>query len=289
MATITQLRNEVRSTIAESTPDEANTLARDLICDTLDLTLTELLLNADKEVDNHKADEIRAMAQRLKEHEPLQYVTGKAYFGGRLFNVTPATLIPRPETEQLTQLICYTARESAQPTILDIGTGSGCIAITLKCELPNASVSAIDISDEALHQAIKNADKHKANVSFDKCDILSSVPKDGPYDIVVSNPPYICEKERADMEDNVLRHEPHTALFVPDDDPLLFYRRIATVCQKENLLKEGGELYFEINEAYGAETIAMLHSLGYTDCEIHKDIYDKNRMVRAVKSTTFPF
>lgn len=283
MTTIAQLNTELRTLLTPSHAEEAATLARNLIIDTLDMTLTEYLMQSDKAIDPHTADDLRKKAMRLANNEPLQYVTGKAYFASRTFEVNPHTLIPRPETEQLTDLICNDNKDSQAPQkILDIGTGSGCIAITLSLEMPLSKVHAIDISHGALQTASTNAQRHQANVTFAQCDILHQVPEGTPYDIVVSNPPYVCHSEKAEMSANVLNYEPHTALFVPDDDPLLFYRRIATLCSQDGLLKEGGTLYFEINEAYAQQTVEMLQALHFTQCSIHHDIYGKPRMVRAL-------
>lgn len=283
MTTIAQLRNEIKATIAETLTEETSTLARDLICDTLDISLTQLLMHSDDTLSDETVQEIRHKALRIRDNEPLQYVTGKAYFGGRVFKVNTSTLIPRPETEQLTSLICQATPSDTPQRILDIGTGSGCIAITLKCNMPHSTLHAIDISEKALQQASANALRHKADITFERCDILNDTPSAENFDIVVSNPPYICESERTSMADNVLLHEPHTALFVPDNDPLLFYRRIATLCLEENLLRKEGTLYFEINEAYGTQTKLLLENLGYAECQILHDIYGKERIVIAKK------
>jgi len=227
---------------------------------------------------------------RLEGGEPIQYVLGRACFCGRSFAVAPGVLIPRPETEELCRLIIDT-HPSESLNILDIGTGSGCIAITLALEMPDAEVEAVDISPEALAIAGANAARLGAKVSFHQYDILSEdspplgrgrgwgAPSTPKYDIIVSNPPYICERERADMERNVLDYEPHTALFVPDDDPLLFYR---TIGQKAlTMLVPGGILCFEINPLYCDQLIELLRSQGYCEVETVSDSFGKRRFVTA--------
>ena len=231
--------------------------------------------------------------KRLSQKEPVQYVLGQTDFCGRTFSVAPGVLVPRPETEELTEWIIRDEKASgfSSPDILDIGTGSGCIAITLSQELPQAQVSAIDISTQALAIARKNAERLGAAVDFRCQDILDSPSKeqDSPlWDIIVSNPPYVCEHEREDMEENgmsslvvcrdLLRYEPSQALFVPDHDPLLFYRAIGEYAVKT--LKEGGRLYAEINRAYGRETTRLFQSLGLRDVTLKKDFYDNERMIR---------
>ena len=230
--------------------------------------------------------DLENIVKRLSQKEPVQYVLGQTDFCGRTFSVAPGVLVPRPETEELTEWIIRDEKASgfSSPDILDIGTGSGCIVITLSQELPQAQVSAIDISPQALAIARKNAERLGAAVDFRCQDILDSPSKeqDSPlWDIIVSNPPYICEHEREDMEENVLRYEPSQALFVPDHDPLLFYRAIGEYAVKT--LKEGGRLYVEINRAYGRETTRLFQSLGLRDVTLKKDFYDNERMIRCRK------
>lgn len=236
-------------------------------------------------------DQLFQMARRIAEGEPVQYVIGETEFCGLTFHVEPGVLIPRPETEELVQLVVNDyAGNQASVRLLDIGTGSGCIAVSLAHLLPGAKVEAWDISDDALMIAKGNAELNEVEVVFNKVDVLSfNAPnfqgstsiEDAQFDIIVSNPPYICNKEKADMEENVLAHEPHLALFVPDDDPLLFYRTIARLGL--TALNSGGSLYFEINREYGQETIAMLCELGYVKVELHKDQYGNDRMIHAIK------
>lgn len=232
------------------------------------------------------------MCNRLLLHEPVQYVLGQAEFCGRTFHVAPGVLIPRPETEELCQWIITEIRderiEVRDFSILDIGTGSGCIAVTLAAELPQAEVTAWDISAEALHVARENACSNDVQVTFLQVDVLTlqpspstadHTPLTSQWDLIVSNPPYICNKERATMEANVLEHEPHTALFVPDDDPLLFYRTIAQYGQEA--LKPGGWLYFEINPLYATSLTTLLSRMSFRDIETRNDQYGKQRMIRA--------
>ena len=217
--------------------------------------------------------------ERLKKHEPVQYILGYSDFCGLRFKVTPATLIPRPETSGLVEWIASEA--TGNEDILDIGTGSGCIAVSLAHKMPQSSVTAWDISPDALAVAAENSKANGCDVEFEEVDILAYEPTGEQFDIIVSNPPYIKENEKEAMHANVLDWEPHTALFVPDSDPLLFYRTIAK--KGLALLKPGGRLYFEINRAHGKETMEMLANLGYTGIELRKDFADNDRMIRAVK------
>lgn len=212
---------------------------------------------------------------RLKTGEPIQYILGYGLFYGREFKVSPATLIPRNETEELVHLII---KENPQPNlrILDIGTGTGCIPISLTLEMKEPEVFGIDISEAALEIAALNAKKLKADVAFSKCDILNQMPKMDDLDILVSNPPYIPVEEKGQMHRNVLDFEPKLALFVTDDDPLIFYLKIAEV--GKSILKPGGKLYFEINERYGSQVASLLQNLGYLSVKVIKDLNDKDRI-----------
>ena len=219
---------------------------------------------------------------RLLAHEPVQYVLGTAHFAGLELEVTPATLIPRPETEELVQLIARAHAGRPGLRLLDVGTGSGCLAIALARELPGSQVLAVDISAEALAVARRNAARYAPAVQFEQVDILQGEPAGvalASLDILVSNPPYVRESERALMRENVLAWEPATALFVPDDDPLLFYRRLGQVGRR--LLRPGGALYFEINEAFGFETEDLLRGQGYVAVRGVADMFDRPRMVQA--------
>ena len=268
---------------------EAKAIARMVFEVRYGLTLSDLLMGRDAEVPQ---DEVERLAQRLEQGEPVQYVLGQAEFGGRWFTVTPDVLIPRPETYELCEwsltpsplqkeresLHLQPSAFSPQPSskILDIGTGSGCIGITLALALPKAEVTAWDISEKALAVARENARRLGADVTFEQVDILSPL---NSFSLIVSNPPYICEKEKALMERNVLDHEPELALFVPDDDALLFYRAIARFAREALLPK--GLLYFEINPTYRDELVAMLAGMGFTEIEVKADQFGKQRMLKA--------
>ena len=261
---------------------EAQAIARLIYEVRYGLTLSDLLMGRDSSVPQ---DELEQIAIRLEQQEPVQYILGQTEFCGRTFVVNKHVLIPRPETAELCQWIVLGNGLQGCKKILDIGTGSGCIAITLAAEMPEAEVTAWDISEEALKVAEENAKRTDVHVKFEQVDILhlpsSILHLTSAFDLIVSNPPYICNKERETMETNVLEHEPHTALFVPDNDPLLFYRAIAQYGQ--TALKEGGWLYFEINPLYAEPLQDMLSKMSYHDIEIKGDQYGKQRMIRAKK------
>ena len=221
--------------------------------------------------------ELEKIMQRLEKAEPVQYVLGMADFCGRQFHVAPGVLIPRPETAELCQLIV----QDGGGDILDIGTGSGCIAITLALDIADSKVTAWDISDDALAIAKGNADKLDANVVFEHRDALAIEPDVERWNVIVSNPPYICRKEADEMEENVLRYEPDTALFVPDDDPLLFYRHIMHYAQSS--LRQGGRLYFEINPIYADSIVDKLTDLGFVEVSKIDDQYGNTRFIKAYK------
>ena len=228
--------------------------------------------------------ELRQIQQRLLTGEPVQYVLGRAEFGGRWFHVAPGVLIPRPETYELCQWCLPPDPSGWRGNILDIGTGSGCIACTLAAELPHAKVAAWDISEAALAIAQDNARRLHVNIIFSQIDILQLSMINcqlSIYDIIISNPPYICQRERTAMERNVLDYEPSLALFVPDDDPLLFYRAIADYARQA--LKSGGALYFEINPLYAAELQSLLSKMTYHAIELREDQYGKPRMMKAIR------
>ncbi len=263
---------------------EAKAIARMVYEVRYGLTFTDLCIGKDTQLSADDQAELDEIAQRLERHEPIQYVLGKAEFMGKWYDVEPGVLIPRPETEELVRWISLSPDPSPKREgrhFLDIGTGSGCIAITLAAMYPEAKVTAWDISEKALEVARKNAKRLGVDVNFEQVDILanSQQPKANSYDIIVSNPPYICNKEREAMEQNVLDYEPHEALFVPDDDPLLFYRAIADYGKKT--LKSDGWLYFEINPLYAEPLRELLSTMSYRDLEIKNDQYGKQRFIRA--------
>lgn len=262
------------------TAEEVSALSRIVCCDLLGQAPTDYYLGKDIVLSSKKEQELEDILQRLSRFEPLQYIEGRTLFLGREFWVAPGVLIPRPETEELVELMLKEIPADAR--ILDVGTGSGCIAISLAKELPDALVTAWDVSPEALSVARANARKLQADVRFVECDVLAcQVDEVGLYDVIVSNPPYVTEAEKADMEPNVLQWEPSLALFVPDDDPLRFYRRIAVLGR--DMLADGGRLYFEINRAYGREMVEMLRAMGYVRVRVEKDLSQNDRFVIAEK------
>lgn len=262
------------------TAEEVSALSRIVCCDLLGQAPTDYYLGKDIVLSSKKEQELEDILQRLSRFEPLQYIEGRTLFLGREFWVAPGVLIPRPETEELVELMLKEIPADAR--ILDVGTGSGCIAISLAKELPDTLVTAWDVSSEALSVARANARKLQADVRFVECDVLAcQVDEVGLYDVIVSNPPYVTEAEKADMEPNVLQWEPSLALFVPDDDPLRFYRRIAVLGR--DMLADGGRLYFEINRAYGREMVEMLRTMGYVGVRVEKDLSQNDRFVIAEK------
>lgn len=236
------------------------------------LTKTNLLLNEEQR------SSLSSIIERLKVYEPIQYIVGEEEFFGLPFMVDKNTLIPRPETEELVEQVIID-NQGKTPSILDIGTGSGCIAISLAKNFRNSRVSAWDFSQNALNIAKKNASLNHVDVTFRQVDILGDYPKDKRFSIIVSNPPYVLESEKKDMEQNVLGYEPHSALFVPDNNPLLFYERIANIAIE--LLTPNGMLYFEINRKKGIETMDMLCRKGFLGISLHKDISGNDRIVKA--------
>lgn len=220
--------------------------------------------------------------EALERFEPIQYIIGETEFYGLPFDVTPATLIPRPETEELVEWILKDAGLTSL-SILDVGTGSGCIPITLAKQLPQAQVTSIDVSTEALAVATRNAERNSVNVQFIPQSVLETEAletcfADHFFDVIVSNPPYVRHLEKEEIQPNVLEHEPHLALFVEDDDALLFYSHIGQFAL--NHLKKGGKLYFEINQYLGNETIALVESLGFQNIVLRKDLFGNDRMLR---------
>lgn len=241
----------------------------------------EIILNKNTIFSDKQRNEVDSFIEKLKRFVPIQYILGETEFYGLPFFVNESVLIPRPETEELVDWAQSENDRSAHLSILDIGTGSGCIAISIKKEFSNSAVDAFDISEKALETARRNANRNKLEVNFSRIDILSSPEFNTKWDIIISNPPYIAEQEKSEILPNVLDHEPHLALFVPDDDPLLFYRHIALFAQQH--LQPNGKLYFEIHRDAGPACINLLAGLGYHDVELRKDISGNDRMVRAIK------
>ena len=309
---------------------EAQAIVRTVLDVKYGMTLTDIICGKVNEISADEERKLEEIIIRLQKGEPVQYVLGEADFAGRTFHVEPGVLIPRPETAELCQWIekdmieksIVSSEDSPEDSsgnspqatddarrILDICTGSGCIAITLGLNIPNSEVTGWDISEDALRIAQGNVEMMKAgNVRIEHQDALAlpkaaetdnekmkgnddkevvkpkgeaKTPSTQKWDLIVSNPPYICEKEKADMEKNVLEHEPSLALFVPDEDPLKFYRAIAEYAS--SALKSGGALYFEINPIYEKETREMLLRLDFKDIETKEDAFGKKRMMRAIK------
>ncbi|MEO1253259.1 MAG: peptide chain release factor N(5)-glutamine methyltransferase [Bacteroidota bacterium] len=256
---------------------EAENIAYVLLEDLFEIKQGDVLMGEGISIDQ---DLLSKCLMRLLEHEPIQYVTGWADFFGRKFKIQPGALIPRPETEELCELIIKN-NVLEKPRILDVGTGSGCIAITLAVETKGV-VFGIDISDDALKTARANASLLNASVRFERDDMLKEKFPFVNMDILVSNPPYIPASDKVNMHKNVLMYEPDSALFVPDSDPLLFYRVIAE--KGIDTLKKGGKLYFEIHERYGKELCKLLEKIGYSNIVVYEDMQGKDRMVGAIKA-----
>lgn len=259
---------------------EAKAIVRWLLDVRFGLSMADILCDKMKELPKDDQKALERMMQRLESGEPIQYIIGVADFFGRSFHVAPGVLIPRPETAELCEYVL--SYRKTEEKILDIGTGSGCIAITLALEIPEAKVTAWDISDDALLIAQENAKTLGANVAFEKRDILdTSLSTSQTWDVIVSNPPYIMPSERDGMEENVLGHEPSLALFAPADNPILFYQRIGDYAVHS--LKSGGCLHFELNPLTADDVADDLRQRGFKDIEIRQDQYGKNRFLKAMK------
>ena len=272
---IDYITSQLRGYIPE---DELYELAYWIIEETTGLTRTQILMGCkdtkknvyEQEKDPFHCHRLEIILEKLHAHTPIQYIFEHTEWMGLDLRVTPATLIPRPETAELVEWVKQLALLHQHLKVVDIGTGSGCIAIALKQACPTWDVTGVDISAEALSIAQENATRNQVQITWKQLDILSQNIE--PADIIVSNPPYICQKEKADMDVRVIEHEPHSALFVPDSDPLLFYRRIAE-------MKAAKHLFFEINQAYGQDVCNMLKQLDYQQITLKRDIYGNERMV----------
>ena len=240
----------------------------------------DVALNPDAELSDDEVSKWDAVLKELELLKPIQYIFGHTYFYGLDFEVNENTLIPRPETEELVEWIIHENKNRGQVKILDIGTGSGCIAISLAKNLPDAQVFAIDVSADALAVAKRNAESNNVNVTFIQQDILAAQTLPEQFDIIVSNPPYVRNLEKAEIKQNVLDYEPHLALFVEDNDALVFYRKIALLALAN--LPQNGKLYFEINQYLGKETTEMLEDFGFCNVVLRKDIYGNDRMTSAI-------
>lgn len=278
-----QLTERIYSALAQtSEKSERSAIVRAICCDILGISTTAYYLKESVVLTAEQESLIDSIITRLEQGEPLQYIEEKAPFCGMSFIVNPNVLIPRPETAELVDWIIndYTTQ---QPHILDLGTGSGCIAISLSKQMPQANVEACDISEGALEVAKANNRENGTSVTFFHHDILDlTTPLPHSYDILVSNPPYIMQSEATDMELHITEWEPHTALFVPDNDALRFYRAIAEIGQTE-ALKVGGHIYVEINQALGKETAELFESYGYKEVTLRKDIFGNDRMIKCYK------
>lgn len=265
-------------------PHEIKSLTRILLEQVCGISPHQQILHKDNELSVTEKEQIHRFVKRLQTGEPIQYLLGRAEFLGLSLRVNPAVLIPRPETEELVDRILRTEKGKAL-RILDIGTGSGCIAIALAKFLPESRVTALDLSPEALDIARSNATEQQVTIRFIQADILRTKETEAllsqPFDLIISNPPYVLESEKAMMEPNVLDYEPATALFVPDNDPLLFYRSIAETGL--SLLRPGGSLYFEINVRCGAITLDMLRRKSYSSIELSQDLSGKDRFIKAIR------
>ena len=259
------------------TEHEIKSICQIIYMDVLHFTNIDIHIRKNECLEESFINNFQNIIQRLKVGEPLQYIIGTACFNGMTFHVNPSTLIPRPETEELVRWVSTEVKPAMN--ILDIGTGSGCIAISIAKYCPEAIVSAVDIANDTLDTAKLNAETNQVTVDFSIKDILKFESYHWKeYDLIVSNPPYVRESEKKDMETQVLDHEPERALFVSDQDPLAFYRRIGEFGLGH--LKDKGFLFFEINEALGQETADMLRQQGYMNISIRQDFYGKDRMIK---------
>ncbi|WP_324719476.1 peptide chain release factor N(5)-glutamine methyltransferase [Salinimicrobium sp. HB62] len=278
---ITAFKNHFFDTLAgEYSTEEIGSFFNILAEDYLSLTRLDIALRPDRELSEKEIEVLTTALQRLKLHEPIQYITGHTEFFGLDLQVNRDVLIPRPETEELVEWMILDLT-GKKVEILDIGTGSGCIAIALAKNLPEAKVTAVDISPEALAVAKSNARKHEAGVNFLQLDILATQRFSQDFDVIVSNPPYVRELEKEHMQRNVLEHEPKTALYVKDEDPLLFYNKITTLAAEN--LPPGGKLFFEINQYLGKETETLLQKKNF-QTTLKKDIFGAERMLKGVKA-----
>lgn len=278
--------------------NEANALIMILLEHYFNINRVIIALEPDLRLSESELLTLHFAVKDLLKNRPIQYIIGETEFCGLRFFVNENVLIPRPETQEMVEMIANFARRDnacvirtgcdvktdGRPSILDIGTGSGCIAISLAKMIPNSDVTAIDVSEKALEVARKNAEANGVNVHFVLDDILQPSTAeliDNQFDIIVSNPPYVCESEKSEMRANVLDHEPSSALFVPDSDPLVFYRKILEFAQKA--LKPDGQIWFEINEKFGKETAELCHSKGFKNVEIIKDFRERDRILKVTK------
>lgn len=280
---MTETVSRIKKSLSEIyPPEEVNAMMQIILKEVCDVQIHQILCGDPIYVSPEKEAEIAEIIERLKKNEPLQYILGNTEFEGMVLDVNSSVLIPRPETAELVELI-YNDYKNTNPTILDIGTGSGCIAISLAKKLKESKVYAIDISAEALSTAKKNAEKNNVEVCFLQGDALNATRTaqlfSETFDVIVSNPPYITEKEKQEMEKNVLDFEPEMALFVPNECPMLFYTPICAIALMK--LKDSGTLYLEINSHLGQQTVEEVKKAGFGNVELIKDFYGKDRIIKA--------
>ncbi len=282
-ATIQFLREELKDFY---TPTEINGLVKHILFETGNISYTDMILNRGKPFGEAEISHVKTILARLKKYEPLQYILGKTEFFGMPVKVNPSVLIPRPETEELVHWIISTLSKAPRK-ILDIGTGSGCIALALKKTFPDAVVNGCDCSNNALATARDNASSNHLEINYFNADILNWEKYSGwsKTDVVVSNPPYVTEKERAFMSRNITEFEPHSALFVPDENPLIYYKKITGFAVE--WLNPGGMLFFEINENFGSQMEELLKKSGLLQVEIRRDLSGKHRMAKGVYNPSY--
>lgn len=262
---------------------EAGAIFRIVAEHVFDYQSTDIILNINKEIDVEQFNQLNNILSRLKNSEPVQYILGRTIFYDLEFEVEPSVLIPRQETEVLADYLIKKFRSLQQLKILDIGTGSGCIAIALKKNIPGATVYAVDISEEALRVAKTNALKNEVEINFSKLDILNPdkyIPNE--FDLIVSNPPYVRKSEKETMHKNVVMYEPELALYVEDEDPLVFYHAILRYCEKT--LKQKGTIALEINEIFGDKLNKLVEGTGFCEIKIIKDLNHKDRFITGIKN-----
>ena len=280
--TVKALQEEFQKQLIFNHPkDEINSFFYLLSEAFLDKNRRDIALAPNDEINNSKTTLFLDALAQLKNEYPIQYIIGEVEFMDLTFEVNENVLIPRPETEELIKWVLTTEEGSEDMSILDIGTGSGCIPIILAHSMAKSSVTSFDVSEKAIEVAKKNAIKNKVDIQLVVQNILSIDTLDASYDIIISNPPYVRESEKAQMKNNVLNYEPDIALFVSDNDPLIFYKHIARLAIKS--LKPSGALYFEINQYLGSALCTFLKDLGFKEIELKKDIYGADRMIRAIK------
>lgn len=280
--TVGNVFSDTKSRLASHYDDKESKAMTEIIFEEiLKMNPVDVILRKDNEISDFIYDKIQKVVDRLLNDEPIQYIFGKTIFYGAEIKVTPDVLIPRPETEELVDIIVKKWDSVSDLSVLDLCTGSGCIAVSLARVLKFPVVKAVDISPRAIAVAKENASHQRVKVDFEVADVLTEKLPHDMYDIIVSNPPYITQEERKSMAANVLRYEPSGALFVPDDDPMIFYRAIASLAKDS--LKSGGMLYFELNPLFHDEVDHLLVSLGFSDVEILRDMAGKNRFGIAIK------